>query len=234
MIDYYLTENRTTDPPSYVAKVRRGGTSSVADLARQLSLATTLTETDVVAVLAGLREVIRKELANGRAVVLDDFLTFSTAFRGRVPDPDIQLPSNVKVYVNVRVSRRFHKDVRDNLKIRRVPARATEPHVVWLGMLVGEDKAARPGNVFRIRGYRLRFHADRQDEGIFLVPVDGGPAVRCDQLLASGAREAVAVVPEGLEPGLDYAVEVASRPPNSSRLAVGRAPQVLTVGPPAS
>lgn len=68
--------------------------------------------------------------------------------------------------------------MRVGASITRIEPSNLAPQIVAVSAPIGDLSALAPTAVLQSDGYRQGFSLDRPDEGAFLVPTDGSPAVR--------------------------------------------------------
>ncbi|MBP3365571.1 MAG: DUF4469 domain-containing protein [Treponema sp.] len=61
------------------------------------------------------------------------------------------------------------------------------------------------GGILRLTGSRLKFDASDEAQGVFLIPADGGDAVRCAVVAENKPARLMVMVPADIKPGAYYA-----------------------------
>ncbi|MCX7801282.1 MAG: hypothetical protein N2109_13200 [Fimbriimonadales bacterium] len=227
---YYLTSNRLTNPPSYCARVDHGPTVTTHQLAARISNATSLTRSDVEAVLAALQQCLVDDMMNGRAVRLERVGTLFPSVSARMASKTEPLPEDARVQVRFRVDRSLLRRLRTEVEYERVPSPQPVPLIQEVRVPLGNPQSLRQGDLLRVIGEWLRFNPNKPDEGLFFVHPGTGAQVRAPSYYRVGDKVLELPVPQGLAPNTGYMLQVRARRPNSTQLRKGEtgSPMVRT------
>ena len=227
-IDYELVQNKITDPPSFTPIVRHKGTVKLEQLMADIADASTLSPADIQATVTALIERIQVELERGNLVNIDGLASFSLSIKAQTAGPQDDLPANARICVNVKASRALAKAVAESSAANRVDARNQAPILLDVHAGTGSLSALASKDVIRISGSQLHFNVDRLDEGVYLAPVDDGPAVRVETYIVHTRNRIVFVVPIGIS-GVEhqYRLEVRSRGRTTDQLRTSFWPTLL-------
>lgn len=123
---------------------------------------------------------------------------------------------------------RLRKDVTTEGSVRKVETNLPSPAPrEYLDMGSGEkDGPMTPGSIGTVSGRRLKFDPGRQEEGLYLVPVDGGDEVKVEVVQRNMPAQIVFLVPP--EASGAYYLEVRARPNRGTDLRTGRLDAALT------
>ena len=168
---------------------------------------TTLTAPDIVACLSLLTETVSDLVADGNFVKtgLGDFYLCA---KGRIDDPDESFrPGKDRqghcVRLRFRPDRSTEARIARTVRILRDDSRASrKPNIVCLEA-VGKrpDTGLVPGDLVRLRGYRLAFDPADEKLGVFLSPDARIPGTRCSVYASVAPRLVILQLPPKLEPG---------------------------------
>ncbi|MFN3683206.1 MAG: DUF4469 domain-containing protein [Fimbriimonadaceae bacterium] len=229
---YYVTKNKLTNPVSYSAYVPRETRFTLADAAKRLVDSTTLTQSDIRAVLTGFVELLKEELVRGSYVTLDGMATFHPSIRVKLADENQPLPGDAKLMVKVRVSPSLTKHVRTQATLERTDPPNLVPDVRSVTVVNGTPTALGANAVLTIRGRRLTFDPSKADEGVYLRNKANATEVKCTQVSEQSPSRIQVVVPSGLTTGAQYEVIVRARNTRSTILRQGAWSGTLTAGGP--
>lgn len=160
---------------------------------------TTLTETDVRAVLNALRRQIIACLLNGQIPELDGVVSFSASLGEDLPGLHANASSAATLRINARTAADLLRQMRSQARLERVYVRKRVPLLtVLFDVASGREQVYTPGNIARLHGDDLKFNPAAADEGIFFVAVSDGSRTQVVTYAQTGAREIIFLVPAGL------------------------------------
>ena len=209
MLQYGLIENVLTPAPDDCTAVPQNVRSYTADeiLDMMMERGTTITRTDVKAVLQLYKEVIASLIADGSAVNTE-LMNISPSISGVfVNAADNFDASRHRINVNLTPGKAI-TEARARITVQKVQMTGTSPYLTEVcDAVTGESNSTLvAGNVLRITGTRLRFLADVETNGEFLVTAEG-TAKRCTTVIENKPGRLMVLVPADTAPG-DYYVEV--------------------------
>jgi predicted histone-like DNA-binding protein len=226
-IQYELSLNKLTTPPSYTPRVRPRATIGLDQIAQRIADASTLSPADIHATLVAFTELIESELLAGNWVALEGIGIITTSLSGRIAGPTDPLPEDSKVEIGFRADNRLRKNLRANADRERIDPSDQAPLLLALNLKVGSvlpDIA--PTNVLELEGDRLKINESELDEGVFLVP-PGAAALRVVNYLSNGDKKLLFALPTGLASGEAYTLQVRNRRTRSIVLRTTTWPTLL-------
>lgn len=227
-IQYYLVENHLTpDPNDYSGVVHPLGTLSEEDIIREIIAdgSVKLSAGDMRLTLETFHRKVQNRVIDGFNVVTPHVQYRSVLtgiFQGKDDGFDASRHSVSTVAVAGKQWSTAYQQA--SLKKMEAPARVPLIEVVTDYGSSTRDAHLSPGNMVRVLGHRLKIHdpADAQ-QGIFLVPDNGGAAVRVTEVFVNTPKELMFRVPPTLAAGA-WALEVRTILPG----AAGRGVRVGT------
>ena len=226
-IEYELSLNKLTTPPSYAPRVRPRATTGLAALGQRIAGSSTVAPADVQAVLVGLTEQIEADLIAGNWVALDGIGIITSSLKGRLASPTDPLPAGSEVEIGFRAEPRLRKNIRANAIYTRIDPSDQAPLLLTLTLKVGGDPGhISASNVLEILGDRLKIDLASADEGAYLVPASG-PALRITNYLHNGDKQLLFALPDGITDGTDYTLQVRNRRKGSITLRTASWPAPL-------
>ena len=178
---------------------------------------TTLTKADVSAVLQVFSEVVCELTADGSAVNTPLFSTsfsVSGVFSGMADSFD---KARHSVSVNVNPGTALREAVK-SVKTEKTEAASTGPYITESTDVVSGsvNSTLTAGGILRLTGSRLKFDVTDAEQGVFLIPADGGDAVKCAVVAENKPARLMVMVPADVKPGAYYA-EVRTKLLDSTR-----------------
>ena len=194
---------------------------------------TTLTKSDVSAVLQVFSEVVCELTADGSAVNTPLFSTsFSVSgiFSGMADSFDRTRHS---VSVNVNPGTALREAVK-SVRTEKTEAASTGPYITEAADIVSGSVNATltAGGILRLTGSRLKFDVTDAEQGVFLIPADGGDAVKCAVVAENKPARLMVMVPADVKPGAYYAevrTKLLGNAKSTKSLKTGRFSKVLEV-----
>ena len=236
MLKYSLRENLlTADPDDCMAQVqdvRSYSQDEVIDL--MMRRGTTLTRADVAAVLQVYTEVVGELTADGSAVntpLFNTSFSVSGVFTS-MSDSFDKARHSVSVNVNAGTALR---EVVKSVRTEKTEGANTDPYITEAADVVSGavNSTLTAGGILRLTGSRLKFDAADETQGVFLVPENGGEAVRCGVVAENKPARVMVMIPADIAGGTYYA-EVRTKCDSSGKatktLRTGRFGKPLAVG----
>jgi hypothetical protein len=218
MIKYTLIENvLTPDPNDYYPQVQITGRAGVEQLAdRMLSMGSTVTKSDLLAVMSLLDEAVLTLLVEGYRV--DLFPRMQEVFDGSGDGFD---KSRHTLSVNANASPGFITRVRANARVQK--EEAVTPTPAPLQFVDGSSSAANSvitaSSKGTINGSRLKFNAVAADEGIYFIASAGGAETKVATVTTNKLGQLVFLIPALAS--VEYSVQVRARTQSSKDLRAG-------------
>lgn len=169
-VAYYVRENKLTTPPSYSCQTTAEDTLGYDEIAEFIHLLNpSITAAQAKTVLQNLQQVVTEQVADGKFVKLENFVSFMPRLPVRLNLPTDDIPPDA-VKVAAKIPRQFNRAVQDIATYKRLgyPSKAPE---VAIGYETNTKypRFIREGYPFRLSGKFLGFDIDDEDLGIFLV-----------------------------------------------------------------
>ncbi len=181
---------------------------SYGKLVEKMSQArTTLSRPDIVACMTLLAETISELVSDGKFVKtpLGDFYLSAV---GTVDNPDDSFSPNKPlsghgVRLRFRPDRSAEAAIARGLRVRRDDSRSLPaPRILALDPVVARPEGRlEPGDLIRLRGYRLAFDLADEAQGVFLSAGASAAVVRCSIYASVAPRLLILQLPPSLEPG---------------------------------
>ncbi len=172
-IQYHLEEikplSRKEGTPVYVARVDVKETYAIADVAqRMVAEGCAVKAATVSLVLSEFAELVGKLMREGRAVNIGGVVRFTPSIRGRFEAPEAEWDtSRHSVVVNALVGSRL-RSAASGSAVQRVGA-VTLPKLEGVyNMSDGVEGTIASEGILVVKGTRLTWDAEREDEGFFL------------------------------------------------------------------
>jgi len=172
-VAYYVRENKLTVPPSYYCQTTAEDTLGYDEISERIHLLNpSLTAAQVKTVLLNLRQVVTEQVADGKFVKLENFVSFMPRLPVRLDLPTDDIPPDA-VKVAAKIPRQFNRAVQDIATYQRLGYPAKTPQIVT-GYETNTEylRYIRHDYPFRLSGKFLGFDGADEDVGIFLVDAD--------------------------------------------------------------
>jgi len=231
-IKYALYENKLTEATDlYAAKVLISGSADLNTIVdRIVDQGSTVTRTDIIAVLEGAIEATDNLLLDGWRVnfggLCDLFPRIKGKFNGITDHYD---PSRHQIDVGAAPGSRVRKTIRDDAAVTKRETILPAPLVLeYTDLGSGEtNDHVTPGSIGTINGSRLAFNELAEDEGIYFNSTSTPAKVKVTAIQKNKPSELVFMVPE-LSVGT-YWLEVYKHFTPEGDLRMGRMDNILTV-----
>lgn len=213
-IQYALYKNKlaTAKNKTFTAKVKSYRSITEDALLDELAdRGTTLTKTDIKAVLELLSESIERNLSRGNTINLP-FANFIPVIKGTFNDPNDQFrDSRHKISFSVSLGNRLRKLPKRGLRVKKIRPLTPRPVIEECVDLTTNtvDTRITPGGLAKLSGFSLKLDNNDEKQGIFLR-IKGKKKIRITQYGQIRARDILFLIPEGLKKG-NYSLEVYAR-----------------------
>jgi hypothetical protein len=200
MLEYVLEENKLTDKPddlhAQVINVMSYTQNDITD--RILNIGAGLTRSDVVAVIEAEKQVITNIIAEGGAVNTELFNAFPS-IAGVFNSPDEAFDhSKHKLRINLHPGVALRAAI-TQVKPKRVAAVVSGTVITAVtdiksGSING---TLTPGRNIKLSGAKLKLVGDKDEVGLYFVPVGGGAEIKVDpsDIVVNSPGEVMAVIP---------------------------------------
>ncbi len=173
---------------------------------------TTARKADVEAVLANLGVAIAALCGRGESVTIPGFGIITPRVCGTM-NAQREWINKPKPHIGIRFDTALEAAFQSCVQLEEIEPVTIRPiihNVQDVNTGTANDKLSTGGMV-GVMGKHLKFHPLMGDEGIFLVPVAEGEAVKVLRYLDNRPTRLTFEVPAGLNPGDAYTLEVRSR-----------------------
>ncbi|GAA5483402.1 DNA-binding domain-containing protein [Haloferula sargassicola] len=231
MIKYSLIENvLTPDPNDYYAQIQITGRAGGEDLVdRMLSMGSTVTKADLLAVMNLLDEAALALLKEGYRVDLAGIVDLYPRLQGVFVGPgDGYDASRHSLSVTATASQGFIARVRADASVQKEETVTPMPvPLQFLDAASGDANGAlTPSNIGTLAGSRLKFDPGKADEGVYFI-ASGGGETKVTVVSINKPGQLVFLTP-ALASG-DYSLQVRARVNKSAEVRVGTLDATLTV-----
>jgi hypothetical protein len=234
MLQYTLIENLLTPAPDdYMAQTVNVRTHELQDIFQRIGARYPgLTPTQISAAVNEFFEEVCTVAENGETVNTPLFNTqFSLpgVYEGAMDSFDSKRHT---VRLNISPGTRLRDAVR-KVKLEKTVVSEPLPHILEVKDMLGGavNETLTPGGVVQIRGGRLKFLQEEENNGVFLAG-ENGTAVKLAMIVENKPARIIAVLPEDLAQGV-YFMEVRTSYTGNTRpskvLKTGRFNKELTV-----
>jgi len=230
-VEYVLRKNPLmTESPGYAASVVTAGSAGLDRIAdRIVEQGSTVGRADVLAVLENALAAADSLLQEGFRVQLGGIVDLFPRIKGRFASPtDLYDPARHQVDVAAMPGRRLRKAFHRSAAVKRIGKAVPAPALVAFSQQPPPPQAGTitAGAIGILDGSRLKFEADRADEGIFLVKGDGTGEIKIETVQKNTPKQLVFLVP-AVPAGCRYRLEVRARHRGGTALRVGRLDESL-------
>ncbi len=173
-MQYTLKTNKLTQPTSYYAMPMPEivGEDTIIE---EIAVRSNLSRPTVSAVITELRNAISRNLRNGKAITLENFVRFSITLPGRIDN--FTESANKE---NLEVSAVIANDIRDNVRfdipLEKVASVEKVPTISFTTYEYNEAVG-----LVELRGNNLEFDKEVTDEGVFYYNTVGKTELRAEQ-----------------------------------------------------
>ena len=198
MLKYSLVENLLTERPDDYSAMTHSLTSlgKEAIIIRMLNRGTTLTRTDILAVLNNLEETVVSALLDGNNITLPLFNT-SFSISGVFESPSDSFDGNRhKLNINLTKGLKL-REIESKVKFEKTNATAPQPQIQEVKDSVSgkvNEILTRRG-VVEVRGYNLKIEGDNEACGLWFVTEDG-KEFKAEVVIENKPSRILAMLPE--------------------------------------
>lgn len=211
MVKYHLVKNFLAGhTDTFIARTQRVSTFDIdALIERMLQCGTTLTKTDIMAVLNAMEETIVEITKEGHTVAIPLFQTrFSIvgSFNGPM---DIFDHTRHKLKINVSRGTLI-RDVQKKIKLEKIDSLAPPINIIEVRDCVSEtaNSVLTTKGVVKIYGNHIKIVGNDENCGLYFVAADG-TETKASVIVQNKPSELIVIVPE-LTAGM-YKVKVATQ-----------------------
>jgi hypothetical protein len=204
-INYALFKNNLIESTSkFFGKVLSKdsvGTEGIAE--RMLAQGSTITRSDIYAVIEDLIKAVEAMLLDGKRVNIGDFIQLYPGLKGQFSGIDDSFDrSRHKIVVRATPGVRLRKTIESKANVKRVE-KSSGDALLYYYIDSGSgtrNETITPGNIGSIMGKRLTFNAEEADEGIYFIAEDN-TETKVTIVQKNKPSELVFLVPPGLAAG---------------------------------
>ena len=198
MLKYSLVENLLTDrSDDYSAQAHSmASLDKEAIITRMLSRGTTLTRTDIIAVLNGLEETVVAVLLEGNNITLPLFNT-SFSISGVFDSPLDSFDGN-RHKLNINLTKGLLlREAEKKVKFEKTNVSSPQPQIQEVKDSVSQtvNEKLTPKGVVELRGYNLKIEGDDPTCGLWFIN-EGGAEVRAEVIIENKPSRIIAMIPE--------------------------------------
>ena len=223
-IQYYLRENKLVKgAKTYFAQVVARETITFKTLVREIvETGSTLTETDVRAVLGALAQVLAKHLGRGRKVVTP-FCNFGAQIKGNFSSlSDVYDKSRHEIVGTTTCGVELKKLIVAQAQTVKIDSNRKLPQIdeVIDHATDVTNQTLTNGGTAELVGQRMKFDKHDPEQGVFIVQA-GQEDIRAPIYAMIGDKKVIFSIPE-LPTGAELQVEVRTRPAENKEVLVER------------
>ncbi len=235
-IHYSLAKNTlVAGANDFIARVQPTDSVGLEDLIDFIDeRGSTVTRTDIRAVLEDAIEASCQMLELGLRVNFGGLCSLFTAIKGRFEDadstfdPEVQ-QLEVKATAGTRIKNRLRRKAVLEKEIRQpIMPLITKYKDAKSGQM---NSTISPGSVGGISGKKLKFHTDRDDEGLYFEPIGPGghgpPEIKASVFIRNSPSRLIFQIPENLQAETEYTITVRTRYTPNGSLRVGKLPEAI-------
>ncbi len=230
-INYVLEPNHLTpDPNDQKARVIANNTLGVDDLVKKIAKrGTTLTETDIRAVLNIYFEEASEIVAEGNALNTP-LVNLRPSIQGVFTEPtDVFDPKRHTIYASISQGTTLSSVVANATVSKNSGSSAAAPDIViYNDVKTNTSTIATKGNIGKIVGTELKYDPTNAAEGIFFINTKTQAETKVDTVAQHTATTLMFLVPATLVAG-NYYLEVRKAYGNAKAIRKDRYETVLTV-----
>ncbi len=218
MLKYSLVENQLTErPDDYSAQTHpMGSFDKEAIITRMLNRGTSLTRTDILAVINSLEETVAEVLSEGCNINLPLFNT-SFSISGVFESPLDNFDGN-RHKLNLNLTKGILlREVEKRVKPEKSNSVSPQPQIQEVKDSVSGkvNESLTAGGVIEIRGYNLKIEGDDPSCGLWFVTNDGNET-KAEIIIENKPSKIIAMIPN--IPNGSYQVKVVTQFAYSSKL----------------
>lgn len=213
MLDYALYPNRLTEgEDDFLAIPQSLINKKIEDIIRQITKpGSILKETECLAVIHDFFKAIAENLAQGYGFT-SEYIRIQPGIIGVFDGIEDKFDeSRHQKVVNINASLKL-KNALEQVHLQKVDPKVASADIqsVFDFKSQKEDSLLSPGHMIEIKGKRLKFNTEANDEGIFLTSVNGKNTTRVKLVHTNRPGKLTAMLPDDLTAG-KYTLEIRNR-----------------------
>ncbi|MGL4908661.1 MAG: DNA-binding domain-containing protein [Bacteroidales bacterium] len=221
-LKYTLLKNQLTkrddDYNAIMQDLKRYDLESL--IQRMLLNGSTITKSDILAVLNSFFELITTISSEGGYVQTDLFstkLSIKGTFEGSLDHFD---PKRHKVCINLLAGRKLKKAT-SSIKLEKVNPQELRPHIIEVRDSISSsiNQYITSGGVIEITGSMLKIEGEHPSNGIYLITTEGA-STKITSIIINKPAKLICLIPE-LEKG-EYRLQVITQHTNGKPLKTSR------------
>lgn len=172
---HYRIEENTLKPGTYYARVISGDNVSLDQMIVNIGAKTSLTGSDVKSVIIALTNEVIIALAAGNTAMIDGLVSFKTSLSGSLYTSDFTITkSNAHLNINVQEDHALQAAVASQASYNQEVVDIKTPILKnFFDVAAHKYDCYTPGSIIRIEGNHLKFNANADDEGVFIINAAG-------------------------------------------------------------
>jgi hypothetical protein len=197
-LKYSLTENQLTERPDDYSALTHAVSSLDYDavIQRMLNKGTTLTKTDIIAVMNSFFEVLRDAHLEGHTVnlpIINTSFSISGVFESPMDSFD---PNRHKLNINVTKGT-ILRDAEKNVKLEKTNVAAPLPQIQEIKDSISGsvNEVFTPNGVIEVRGYNLKIDGDDPKVGLWFID-ESGKETKATVIIENKPTRIIAMIPE--------------------------------------
>ncbi|MCP5501128.1 MAG: DUF4469 domain-containing protein [Leptospiraceae bacterium] len=233
MIQYglYPAPNGNTLSNTYHARAITPPSKGMDEVVnRMLEGGSTVTKSDIYAVLNDLKRSIQNIILDGGRVNIEGFCQFYPVFQGVFEDQhDSFDPARHRVEVGATPSQEF-KEVVSRAKVGKTKKVKNIPELeTFIDVKTGEKNSKiYPATIGVLKGKNLKMDLEKEDEGLFLQNMADQSFIKLDTLSKNTSTELNFLCPFGISENMPYRFELRNRNYSTNPLRTTRMSIELT------
>ena len=215
----YVVVPNNLQAGKYYLRVVQGNRVELDTLIKEIVADTSLSESDVRAVVNALARRVQNHLLLGNRPIIDGLASFSLSLRESLLSADAIPTSNARLMVNIRPDVVLQKEISHQAQLEQAFSRVRIPSLTaFFDAQTKREGVYTAANMGRLRGDSLMFNQEATDEGVFFM-ADDDIETAVNTYLDIGSREITFLIPASLSG--TQSVEVRTRY-SGSTLRIGR------------
>ncbi|MCB1157009.1 MAG: DUF4469 domain-containing protein [Leptospiraceae bacterium] len=226
MILYNIYEtsfrNQSGKYHSRALTLKSHGTEEIVN--RMLEGGSTVTKSDIFAVLNDMKRAIQNTIANGERVNIEGFCQFYPLVQGTFEDRyDTFDPSRHKLDVGVKVSSEFKEPIM-KAKVEKFRLPKNAPEIFDFNDFKTGESNSRifPLVIGSLKGRILKLDPETEDEGLFLQNMSDLSYHKVEMISKNNPSELMFLCPAEIAEGVPYRFELRNRVKKLGKLFVTR------------
>ena len=188
------------DSTTYYAKVITGKSMTQEELLREMQgLGTTVTTTDMIAVLEALGTVCKRRVLDGFSIKVNKLVTLAPTIQGVFESRSDHFdPKRHKVQVVATADYKMRKEVKQFAKFKKIQVAGNEPSILQYNDFGSDtiNQVVTQGGSSKIKGHRLKVDRSRDDESFYFIDFDTKKKFEVTKFLSIMPSEVYFLVPQ--------------------------------------